>query len=114
LCAIKKIDENYSPDDFRKYLSSIKFMLDNKSFINEAKKVSCYQETTPTVRSAHLIINTSRDTVQIILSNGFKRMILPDHSNNVLNAENNNIIRIYRNNACEAYEVSPLSFIIIE
>jgi hypothetical protein len=114
LCAIKKIDDNYSPDDFRKYLSSIKFMLDTKSFINEAKKVSCNQETAPIVRSAHLLLNTSRDTVHISLSNGLKRIIPPHYSNNVLNRENDNIIRIYRNNACEAYEVSPLSFIIIE
>lgn len=114
LCAIKKIDENYSPDDFRRYLSSIKFRLDTKSFINEGKKVSCKQESKPIVKSAHLILNASRDSVQIRLSNGLKRFIPPNYSNNVLNKENDNIIRIYRNNACEAYEVSPLSFILIE
>jgi hypothetical protein len=114
LCAIKKIDENYSPDDFRRYLSSIKLRLETKSFINEGKKVSCNQEITSKVQSAHLLLNTSRDTVQFILSNGLKRIIPPNHSNNVLNTENNSIIQIYRNNVCEAYDVSPLSFIIIE
>ena len=116
LCTIKKIDENYTANDFRTYLSSSAFRERNETFFDEGKKVTCDTKPNPKVKvsSSHILINSSTDTITVFNPRGFKTTVLPDELKSTFNSSDSNIIEIYRNDTCEAYQVTNNNFIIIE
>ena len=118
--AIKKEDENYAAKDFGAYLSNFTFIDGAKGFFKEGKKVSCKENfnTTDSVGSAHLLLNASSDTLRVTsrITNGKKRntIIAPYNSLLIYSSSENDIISVYRNNTCQAYQVTEYNFMVIE
>lgn len=115
LCIIKIVEEHYTSEDFRSYLTSPTFTR-NVSFFNEGRKLPCNSKPNlkTKVASHHLLVNKSTDTIGYYLPSGFFRKIPPGTVDQFGTSSGNDIIEIYRKNNCEAYQVTPTNFIIIE